>query len=174
METKNETTQIKNILQSKKFKKIICALCIIIGILVVFQAGMMVGYHKAGSSYRFGENYYREFEGHHPKMIGMPGENFPDAHGAIGKIVSITLPTIVIADPNNIEKVVLLKDETLIRHFRETINAANLKADDFIVVIGTPNEQGEIEAKLIRLLPPPPPGFPQNEVNAATVTPPTK
>ena len=31
----------------------------------------------------------------------------------------------------------------------------DLKIDDFVVVIGTPDEQGQIEAKFIRIMPSP-------------------
>ncbi len=38
------------------------------------------------------------------------------------------------------------------------IKASDLKVDDSIMVIGSPNDKSEIEARLIRVLPPPPAG----------------
>lgn len=142
---------------------------------MIFQAGIFVGYHKAGFYKSMGDNYYRPFDnkgrgvngfGSKGGMMGgirdggkfmMQGANIPGGHGAVGKIVSINLPTIVVASPDNVEKTVSISDETLIRQFRETISATDLKVGEYIVVIGDNNtDGGVVKAKLIRLLPPPP------------------
>jgi hypothetical protein len=47
----------------------------------------------------------------------------------------------------------------MIERLRETVKISDLKVDDFVVVIGEPNDSGQIEAKFIRLLPPAPLGF---------------
>ena len=60
---------------------------------------------------------------------------------------------IAVAGENDAEKIVVLKNDTIIKRFRETISQNDLKIDDNIVVIGSPNEQGQIEAKLIRIMP---------------------
>ena len=49
------------------------------------------------------------------------------------------------------ETAVLVSDTTVIRRGRETIKPADLKTDNHIVIIGSPTEQGQIDAKLIRL-----------------------
>jgi hypothetical protein len=87
-------------------------------------------------------------------------DNFPNAHGAIGKIIKKELPTIIVQDKDNTEKVVLIKADTQIQKIKEKATQADLKIDDFIVVIGTPNEQGQIEAKFIRIMPAGMPGMP--------------
>lgn len=147
---------MKKIFYSLRSKKILFGVGAFIIILLSFQAGMMVGFHKAASSYRFGDNYYHEFEGRDHERGFINNERFPDSHGAMGRIVSVHLPSLVIADPYNTEKVVLLSSDTVVRRFRNTLPQAALTVNDFIVAIGSPNENGEIEAKLIRLLPPPP------------------
>jgi hypothetical protein len=58
-----------------------------------------------------------------------------------------------VQDNDGTEKIVLIKDDTSIRSMRDDISKDRLKVDDFIVVIGSPNAQGQIEAKLIRLMP---------------------
>jgi hypothetical protein len=140
--------------QSKASKEILYGIGATIIILLIFQAGIFVGYHKAAFSYQWGDNYYRTFEG----MRKDPGfardfirGDFPDAHGTVGKIIKIDLPTIFVTDQRNIEKAVVVKDDTVIRRFRETLQPADLKVDDFVVVIGSPNEKGQVEAKFIRL-----------------------
>ena len=58
-------------------------------------------------------------------------------------------------DKDSTEKVILAANDTQVQRMRENITANDLKINDFLVVIGSPNEQGQIEAKLIRLVPSP-------------------
>ena len=73
----------------------------------------------------------------------------------IGKIIKIELPTLIVQDKDSTEKVILAANDTQVQRMRENITANDLKINDFLVVIGSPNEQGQIEAKLIRLVPSP-------------------
>jgi hypothetical protein len=52
-----------------------------------------------------------------------------------------------------LEKIIVLQDSTDIRRFRDVIKSSDLKVDDNIVVIGEPNAKGQIEAKLVRVMP---------------------
>lgn len=153
--------KIEKMFESKVLFRVLCGVGIIIIILLVFRAGMAVGFRRASFGRAWGENYERNF-GMMPNRQMFGRDNFPNANGAIGKIIKIELPTIIVQDKNNIEKVVLIKNDTQIQKIRTGVLASDLKIDDFIVVIGTPNEQGQIEAKLIRIMPlgmpiPPPP-----------------
>lgn len=146
-------------------------LIVLIVASTIFQAGILVGYHKAGFYKSMGDNYYRPFDdkgrgcGQKGGMMDgirdggkfmMQGANIPGGHGAVGKIVSINLPTIVVASPDNVEKTVSISDDTLIRQFRKAISATDLKVGEYVVVIGDTNaEVGVVKAKLIRLLPQP-------------------
>ncbi len=123
--------------------------------LLIFQAGMFVGYRKASFSYRWGDNYHRTFgeQQKFPFRMGPRGD-FSESHGVVGKVVSIKLPTFVVEGSDNVEKVVVIKEDTIIRRFRDTLKPEDLKTGDLIVVIGSPNNQSEVEAKLIRMLPP--------------------
>lgn len=145
----------KNLFQSKKFKKIILGIGIAVAVLIVFQAGMFVGYRKAAFSYKWGDNYYQTF-GEHRRggMMGLRRDvDFSNSHGTIGKIIKIELPSLTIQDQDGTEKIVVVKDDTIVKKFRETINPVNLKIDDFVVIIGSPNEGSQIEAKLVRIMP---------------------
>ena len=53
------------------------------------------------------------------------------------------------------EKIVLVNDQTVIRRGRDNVKVSDLKVDNNLVVIGDPNEMGQIAAKLIRLMPAP-------------------
>ena len=58
-------------------------------------------------------------------------------------------------DKDKTEKVILIKDDTQVEKMKDKIQTSDLKIDDFVVVIGSPNDKGQIEAKFIRLMPAP-------------------
>jgi hypothetical protein len=144
--------------QSKAFSVIIWSVAALIVLLIVFRIGMAVGYKKANFSYKWGENYYRNFagpaKGFPDNMMGP--DDFMDAHGILGQIIKIDGSKIVIKDRHETEKVILIKDDTTIRSFNQNLKLADLKSSESIVVIGEPDDSGQIVAKLIRILPPPP------------------
>ncbi len=146
---------IKHKLQSKTFRTVLYVIGSLIVALVIFQAGIFVGFHKAQFSGSLGDNYRREFGERSFGMIpGMTRDSsYPVSNGAVGKIIKIALPTLVIIGPDNIEKTIVLNNDTLIREFRDAIKPTDLKVNDEVVVIGSPNSTSEIEAKLIRLMP---------------------
>lgn len=155
---------IKRVFDSRISFRILCGIGIIIVILLIFSAGITVGFRKASFGRAWGENYERNF-GFRPNRPILGSDNFPNAHGAIGKIIKIELPTIIVQDKDNTEKVVLIKSDTQIQKMMSVVKTSDLAIDDYVVIIGSPNDQGQIEAKLIRIMPlgmpvPPPPWAP--------------
>lgn len=151
-------TNFKDFFQSKKFTKTLYAIGAVIAVLFIFQAGVFVGYKKASFSHRWGDNYHRTFGERDHKGLFFKGalqKDFSSAHGAMGKIISLDFPSFVIESSDNTEKIALISDKTVVRRFRETINPSDLNIDDFVVVIGSPDDQGRIGARLIRLMPSP-------------------
>lgn len=150
----------KDFVESKTFQKILWGIGAFIVALIIFQAGVFVGFSKASFSYRLGDNFHSAFgEGPRGAMMFPPGSpegfspgGFSEAHGVAGKIIKISLPTVFVEGNDAVEKTILINDDTLIKEFRQTISPADLKVDDNVVVIGTPNTQGQIEAKLIRVV----------------------
>jgi hypothetical protein len=154
---------IKNFAQAKAFKIVIKIIVGMIVILLVFKLGMAVGFKKAGFSYRWGENYSRNFGGPKGGFFGnfkdeMGDRNFIGAHGVFGKIIKIDNAIVAIKGQDGVERAVLIKDDTAIKRGMENIKLSDFKIDDSLVVIGEPNDAGQIEAKLIRLMPAPPAG----------------
>ncbi len=146
--------KFKEFTQSSKFRTLLICLGIAVVALVIFQAGIFIGYRKASFSYHFGDNYYRAFGQRGPRPFEVPIRGgFIEAHGATGKIISVNLPTFVVTGSDNIEKVILIQDDTKIRYLDATITPQTLKVSDMVVVIGSPNENSQIEAKLIRVIP---------------------
>jgi len=139
--------------QSKKFNNILCSVGAVVITLLIFQAGIFVGYHKAGFSYRMGDNYYRAFGGERGGFMGMHQDRyFMNAHGVVGKIIKIDSQSIIVTGSDNVEKVVVTDDDTIIRHLRDSLAFADLKVGQNIVIIGSPDDKGQIVAKLIRLM----------------------
>ena len=138
-------------------KWVIIGFLALIIIVLVFGIGIRVGLEKARFSYGWAENYHKNFGG--PRMGFMddwrqfPAGDFIEGHGSFGEIIKINNDNLVIKGGDNAEKVILLKGDTIIERFRETLKPGDLKVGDFIVVIGSPNDSGQIEAKLIRVLP---------------------
>ncbi|MCM2338977.1 MAG: hypothetical protein NDI62_00770 [Burkholderiales bacterium] len=161
---KNIYEQIKKILKEIFEKKVSNAFLITLGLIItailIFSAGVSVGFRKASFGRAWGENYERNF-GMRPNKMMFEKDNFPNSHGAIGKILKIELPNIIVQDKDNTEKIILVKEDTKIQKMMSEIKSTDLLINDFIVTIGSPNEEGQIEAKLIRVMPSPElmPGF---------------
>lgn len=140
--------------QSRQFTIITWIVAGLIVLLLVFKAGVMVGYRKASFSYRWGENYHRNFGG--PKngfFAGFAGRDFIESHGTFGQIIKINGSMLVVKGRGDAEKIIVVKDDTMIRNGMDVASLNDLKVNDYIVTIGEPNAQGQIEAKLIRVMP---------------------
>lgn len=140
-------------LKSKKFRNASIAAISVLGLMLSFAGGVFVGLEKARFSGNFTQSYLRNFAG--PARFNSD-HDFMNAHGSAGQIVKVEGSTITVKGRDGIEKNILTDDKTLIVRMREKIKIEELKANDFIVTIGSPNDQGQIIAKLIRVLPNPP------------------
>lgn len=142
-------------------KWVIAGLVGFVVIILIFGAGVWVGGAKARFSYRWADNYHKNFAG--PKTgffsnwRSFPHDDFIEGHGAFGEIIEITdSPTdtgqigFVIKDRGDVEKIIITTEDTATRKGREVLEDG-LKVGDNVVVIGSPNEEGQIEAKLIRV-----------------------
>lgn len=159
---------MQEILKSKSFKVAAIAIGSIIIALIIFTAGVNVGFHKAKFSFKFGENYERNFMGPfqdqgvsmgpngpmgmmREKVRDFEGRDFRNPHGISGTIISISENSLVIKDKDNEESTVSVDDKTIIKSGRDTIKIGDLKNDEEIVVIGRPGDDGVINADLIRV-----------------------
>ncbi len=163
MET-NKNTEKNNLfsfMESKSAIFIIATLFIIAVLLLSFSAGVSVGYKKARFSYAWGENYHKNFGGPRGGFLinfekDFMGRDFIDSHGVFGSIIDIKDSELVVKGKDNVEKIIAVGENTDIRRFRDAIKINDLALDEYIVVIGEPNDQGKIDAKFIRVMPPEP------------------
>ena len=148
----------KNFIHSKSFKNIVVGFIIAIAVLMVFRFGMVVGFKEASFSYQWGDNYYHNFAGPKPGILGefSPGHEFMEVHGTFGKVIKVDPEDLVVQDQNGAEKIISVSSTTVMRNLQNIISIKDLKIDDGVVIIGEPAASGTIEAKLIRVLPPPP------------------
>lgn len=154
--------------QSRGFRVATWTVATIIVFLLIFRLGIAVGYRKAAFSYRWGENYHRNFGGPRGGFARdfMNDRMFTESHGVFGTVVSVDPSTsspqassgqaaIIMKGSDDVEKIIQVTADTVITRLRERIAVTDLKTDDPIVVIGNPNDMGQIEAKLIRVMPMP-------------------
>jgi hypothetical protein len=153
--------QIKKLGESKILLKVLYALGILIIAKLIFIMGILVGSRNAA--------YGQAWEEHYDENFGMGNcdnpvcgmrrlaavNYFPIAHGATGKIIKIENQSLILQDKENIEKAISIDDGTIIQKGRANIGAGDLRVDDFGIVIGSPDANGVIEAKFIRILPRP-------------------
>jgi len=156
---------VKEFSQSKQFKTILWIIAGLVFLIGAFSLGENVGFHKASFSFQNGDNFYHTFGPQH--SAALQPASFSDAHGAVGKVISVTLPTFTIEDKDNTEKNILISNQTVIRQLRNTLAASDIKVGDYIVAIGEPNAQSQIAATLIRELPSPDPATPAQTTTAA-------
>jgi hypothetical protein len=144
----------KEFTQSKHFSRIIYIIGAILVALIVFQAGIFVGYRIAA----FSINWDNAHNGNarDPRSIFAPFSRDADdmnPHGTIGEIISIQLPEIMVKGSSGNETIVLIASTTSIRNMRNQASASDLKIGMQIVTVGTPDEQGQIHATFIRIIP---------------------
>ncbi len=155
----------QEVLKSKSFKIAALVVGVFIIALVSFAGGVAVGIHKARFSYKFGENYERNFvggpfqgpggmmgdRGPHGMMRVFEGRGFRNGHGIAGTIISVADNKVMIKDRDNQENTITVSDKTLIKQGRDTIGINDLKNGGQIVVMGRPGDNGTVSADLIRV-----------------------
>lgn len=139
-------------IELKHFKNIVLALVIFLVILLVFSAGVFVGIEKTKFSYGWSKNYYNNFVDRPfgPPPVGDP-KHFK-AHGLTGQIIKINDKSLVIKNINNTETAISVPEMTIIRDENNALKFTDLKDGENIVIIGSPNSDGQIESKFIRII----------------------
>jgi len=148
-----------NFLESKLFKAVILSVAGLIVLAFVFSLGVFVGTKKADFSFRWADEYHRNFGGPQGGFFGDfmgAGNEFTNANGVFGQIIKIDSASLTVKDKDNSEKIVLVGNKTSIIYQKKNIKLPDLKTGEIIVVIGEPNSNGQIQAELVRVIPAPP------------------
>lgn len=155
----------ENITKTKYFKGVFYVIGALVILITVFSLGIKIGFHKANFSYSWGENYERNFGGPRGgmmrnfqgsggirgRMMGGLDNNFINPHGTSGVVLKIDNNALVILGNDNNEKTVSVNEKTIIRKPAEVLKLSDIKIGDNVMIIGAPNNVGQIEAKFIRL-----------------------
>lgn len=152
--TSIDKNRIDGWMRSKWFSGVVIGVLGTLTLVITFELGMAAGFHRAEFSYHLDQNYGRTF-GRTDARMTLPGTGAPNPHGAFGKVVSVSLPTVTIATDGRPEQEVLISADTQVRDQDATVAASTLKEGDYIIVLGAPNESGQVAAKLVRIVPAP-------------------
>lgn len=145
---------IQSYFQNNKFQKIILILAIIIVILGIFQLGFQFGYRHGSFSRQWDERTFNQFgQGRTSFSPYMMMGGMPNPHGAFGQIISNQLPKLIVQDGDRDESIIILDKNTAIRKQRSIGSTSDLTVGAEIVTFGDPNDNGEIKARLIRIMP---------------------
>jgi len=149
---------MKEFFLSSAYSRLVGILGVLLVALIIFWAGTAVGYREAVFSHQWDDNYAVEFGGSHsPFLPGMDGDDSSlNSHGAFGQIVAVRMPEFTVKGPAEAEKDIIVEDGTIIRYFHGQASTSELVPGETVVVIGEPDNQGRIQASLIRIVPPAP------------------
>lgn len=143
----------KDFFKPAHFNKLLVVLAVTVVLVLIFTLGVFVGHEKGRFSRSWEKNYYGNIMGSGRRgMMNFDRPGF-NAHSGLGQIIKIDGNNLVIKDQANVEKTILVTDKTAIVRDNQNIKITDLKVDDKIVIIGRPNDQGQIEPRLIRILP---------------------
>jgi len=135
-------------------KNTLTVIGIVLGVLVVFSLGAAVGYRRALFASRFGEEYSRNFGVPGPMGMGVPtGPMSFSMHGVAGRVIDVASASLAVDDPQGNEQSVAVVPATVIREDDDTILIDAIEVGDMITAIGGPNQDGQIEARFIRVFP---------------------
>ncbi len=149
---RSATDRLRAFADSPTAMGIIVVIVALIMILATFEAGRAFGLHQARGAGAWGANYDHMFG--NPTGPGLGARSpLPGGHGAEGTISDVTLPTFHIVDPNHPEETVRLDANTIIRSKDGNVASTTLTSGQSVIVLGAPDSQGTIDAKLIRIMP---------------------
>jgi hypothetical protein len=149
---KTPTPVMSMIFRSRGFVLALKILIAFIAALLIFQLGMYVGFLKANYSFSWGDNYHRTFGG--PRggfMRSFEGKDFMNGHGTAGTIASIDNSGIVVKGVDGMEKMVTISGKTSIMNGHMALKASDLQIDEMVTVIGQPQNDGTVQAEIIRV-----------------------
>jgi hypothetical protein len=151
---------IEDVFQSKLFRAVILGTTGLIILALVFGLGVFAGQKRANFSFRWADSYHRNFGGPQGGIFGEftgMDKEFTNSNGCFGQIISVDEENgiLTIKDARNVEKSIVATSKAPILLQRKIIEFSELNVGDSVVVIGEPNDSGQIEAGLIRVIPPP-------------------
>lgn len=135
---------------------------IVLGILVTLIL-MSLSFLAGAKSSERRMRHLSNWSAHYPERMqphrGMrmmefrPQRPLPLPNGVFGRILSATGTNLMVEGQDHFEQNVLITTSTAIRTEQGTASMGDVQPNMEVGVFGQPNEQGQIEARLIRLFP---------------------
>lgn len=149
---------MSDFLKTPKTKTLLWILCGILVALITFGLGVAVGYRRAIFASDFGANYYHSMYGNPfgPPMIGVMNNGPQTIHGVVGEVIDVGSTTMAVQDPSGDEESVFVASDTPIREMNNEITLIEIDVGDHVTVIGEPDQNGQVEARFIRVFQSPP------------------
>ncbi len=148
---------VSSFFRSRRFGLALKIFIALASALLIFQLGMYVGFRKASFSYGWGNNYNQVFGGPAGDLTrGFSGKDMMNGHGTAGTIASISGDGFVIKGGDGVEKMIIVTAKTSIIKGRTRLGPSDLRIDDRVTVIGQPQNNGTVNAEIIRVFGAPP------------------
>jgi hypothetical protein len=144
---------MQNFIQSKFLHGVLIGIAGLVAVLAIFALGMGVGAARASRFSRWCEANERQFSQPGPMgHMGVPA--FPaDAHGVFGDVLSTSGTSMTVEGQDGIEHEVLFTSSTRVRSGQVDATTTDIRSNAHVGVLGDPDDQGGIEARLIRIFP---------------------
>ena len=142
---------MQDLLKLKKIRITLWVVGELVLLLVVFGLGMAVGDHRSLFASRFGENYYHNFLGMGDGFGGRMEMGHFNTHGVAGTVIDVTSSTISVKNFRGSEESVAILPETIVSENDNTVSSTVITVGNDVIVVGQPDNQGEIRARFIRL-----------------------
>jgi len=147
---------MKELIKNAPISRIVIALGFLAAVLFVFWAGTQIGYRRAMYSFRWSDNYSKQFAPPFSPFGFDPGKDaIISSNGAFGSVAAVRLPDIVVKGRGEVEKVVVVNSRTVIRRFHAAATSTDIRVGDTVLVLGEPDQEGRITASLVRIVPAP-------------------
>ena len=151
--------EVRSAIRSRRLAWILMGLGGLLVLFLVFDAGFALGTRR-GLEMRGDHQIGRQgpMFGFGGFGVAIPHSFIPDGHGAVGTIEQVSLPTLSIKTRDGDSEQVTLSPQTTIESPTTTLSQQDLHVGEEIVAVGDPNTatSTQLEAELIRILPPPP------------------
>ncbi len=133
--------------------RLLIALGVLALAFLLFMGGMFAGYRRARFEYRLPGPW---------GMHTLPHMLIRGGHGAIGTLKAAALPTLTLIARDGSSQKIVVASTTLIRNEWGDASTSALVPGAAIIVIGDSADaatSSAIQARFIRILPPPPPNY---------------
>jgi hypothetical protein len=141
---------------SPRKNNVLRGLIIALALFFMFNLGIGVGREMERFTCNWTASYHKNFGGPQNGFLDAWKNQPPDiinSRGIFGKIIQINGDSLVVQSQDNKEIVVVVTSDTVVTKLRDQVGKETLKVNDILVVLGSPNTDGQITAKLIRILP---------------------